>query len=94
MLSDKLFRHLLRLRPQSMVYLHDGFGEGVMPHDRAKPCQLLSHDGCQERLLRTHKLRTVFGLELSVEKFPQALGLECLDSSLVVCQQSPRLTSV
>ena len=58
MLSDKLFHHLLRLRPPSMVHLHDGFREGVMPHDVAKPRQLPPPDGCQERLLRTHKLRT------------------------------------
>ena len=38
--------------------LNDGFGEGVMPHDVAKPRQLPPPDGCQERLLRTHKLRT------------------------------------
>ena len=33
----------------------------------------------------------VIGVVLSVRdaKFPQALGLECLDSSLVVCQKSP-----
>ena len=73
-----------------------------MPHDVAKPCQLPSPDGCQERFLGTHQApdqvpRIVIGLVLSVrdaENFPQALGLECLDSFLVVRQQSPCLTSV
>ena len=82
--------------------LPDGFGEGFVPRDVATPRQLPSPDGCQERFSGTHEaldqaLHTVTGLVLSVgdaEKFPQALGLQCLDSSLVVRQKSPCLTSV
>ena len=82
--------------------LNDGFGEGVMPHDVAKPCQLPSPDGCRDRFLGTQKALdqapgVVIGVVLSVqdaEKFSQALGLECLDSFLVVRQQSLCLTSV
>ena len=80
------------------VALKDGFGEGVVHHDVAKPRQLSSPDGCQERFFRTHQApHAVVGFVLSVrdaEKFLQALGLECLDSSLVVRHQSPCLTFV
>ena len=52
--------------------------------------------------MRTHEAldqapHIVIGLALSVrdtEKFPQALGLECLEFSLVIRQQSPCLSSV
>ena len=68
----------------------------------AKPCQLPSPDGCQERFLGTHEdldqaPHIVIGLVLSVrdaEHFPQALGLERLDLFFVVSQQCPCLTSV
>ena len=81
--------------------LHDGLGEGVRTHDVAKPCQLPLPGGCQERFLGTHEAfdqapvsYLVFSVQ-DVENFPQAFGLDCLDSSLVICQlQSPRLTSI
>ena len=99
MLSDQL-----SLSPASASSLngalHDGFGEGGMPHDMAKPRQLPLPDGCQERFLGTHEALDqaphndlVFSVR-DVENFLQALRLECLDSSLVICQQSPCLTSV
>ena len=88
----------LSLSPASSSF----FGEGVVPHDVAKPRQLPSPDGCQEKFLGTHEApeqapHTVTGVVLSVrnaERFPQASGLQCLDSSLVVRQYSTCLTSV
>ena len=49
----------------------DGFGEGDVPHDVAKPRQLSSPDGCKERFLGSHETpeqapHIVTGLELSV----------------------------
>ena len=74
-----------------------------MPHDTAKPSYLPLPDDCQERFSGIHEALDraphsywsglVFFVR-DAEKFPQALGLECLDSSLVVHQQSPCLISV
>ena len=72
----------LSLSPASSSF----FGEGVVPHDVAKPRQLPSPDGCHERFLGTHETpeqapHTVTGVVLSVrnaERFPQASGLQCL----------------
>ena len=57
---------VLSLSPASAasldVALKGGFGEGVAPHDVAKPRLLSSPHGCQERFLGTHQaLDTVVG---------------------------------
>ena len=84
-LSYRLFLCLPRLWPPWTTMVLERASRRLMT---AKPRQLPSPDGCQERFLRTHEApgqapHIVIGLVLSVrdtEKFPQALGLECLDS--------------
>ena len=82
--------------------LKDGFGEAVIAHDMPKPREFPVLDSYQKRLFWPHKKidltsHPVVGLVFQLgdaEKFPQALGLENLDSFLRFSKQDPCLTDI
>ena len=73
--------------PTLLCALKDGFGHAVVAFDMPEPCKFPSLDSCQKRFLWTQKEvdvapHPVVGLVFQVgdaEKFPQALGFDCLD---------------